>query len=767
MFNGDFERTLNKAFEYAHKSRHVFVTVEHLLIALLGNPDAREVLEVLGVEIDTLREELAKLIEQTPTLADDSGGKSMPTVAFQRVVQRSIYQVQAAERRNNPSTVKGGNVLVAIFSEQESNAVYLLQSFGVSRSQIEDFLAHGITNLEERLSKQNDENDDDDGDSVSQIFATSSQERRHSTLEQYTVHYNEIAKKNGFDPMIGRNCELDRVLQVLLRRRKNNPILVGDAGVGKTAIIEGLAQRIVAGKVPKLLQETEIFSLDVSGLIAGTKYRGDFEIRLKKIIKELNEYKYSILFIDEIHIIVGAGSTSGSSIDMSNMIKPLLSSGKIRCVGSTTFNEYRSIFSRDHALSRRFQKIDVVEPTPDEAIKILRGIKSQFEEHHQVRFSDSALVSAVTLSVRYINDRLLPDKAIDIIDEAGAAQQMLPASKRKKLLSTKDIAQVVTSITNIPVENIQHDNDAKIAHLHRNLQMLVYGQNPAIQVLCNSIKISRAGLGQPKKPTGSFLFAGPTGVGKTEVTRQLAELLGVKLLRFDMTEYMEKHSVSRLVGAPPGYVGYEQGGLLTDQVHKNPYAVLLFDEIEKAHPDVYSILLQVMDYGKLTDSNGRTSDFTNLIIVLTTNTGSHQISKNAMGFGENKSDSDVLNEINSTFTPEFRNRLDSVVVFQPLSQDIILNVVDKFVGQLQVQLQKRKVELRLTPAAKQWLADHGYDKKMGARPMARLIHEKIKRPLADDILFGSLKSGGKVRVSANKDGLKLTITSQQSIIQKS
>ena len=740
MLNKELEITLNEAFQYARAHRHEFMTVEHLLMALLDNADAKKVLEACSADLEKIRVELAEFITQTtPYLPEDQGEntETQPTLGFQRVLQRAVFHVQSSGKQE----VTGANVLVAIYSEQESHAVYVLKSFDVSRLDIVNFISHGVEDEETELD---DNLGQEEGES-----ATESE----SSLSSLCSNLNEAAERGEIDPIIGRDAELERCIQVLCRRKKNNPLLIGEAGVGKTAIAEGLAYRIVQGDVPEVIENATVFSLDMGSLLAGTKYRGDFEKRLKALLKQLQAQEHAILFIDEIHTIIGAGAASGGVMDASNLLKPLLSAGKLRCIGSTTYGEYRTIFEKDKALVRRFQKIDVEEPSVEDTTKILIGLKEKYEEHHGIKYTNSALKAAAELSAKYINDRHLPDKAIDIIDEAGANQKVLPKSKRKKQINVAVIEQIVAKIARIPEKSVSQSDKDVLKNIDRNLKLSVFGQTEAIDVLTSAIRLSRSGLGSEDKPVGSFLFAGPTGVGKTEVTKQMAKVLSLELIRFDMSEYMERHAVSRLIGAPPGYVGYEQGGQLTDAVLKHPHSVVLLDEIEKAHPDVFNILLQVMDHGTLTDNNGRKADFRNVIFVMTTNAGVAEVSRKSIGFAHQDHSSDAMEEINRTFTPEFRNRLDNIVWFNHLDEETILQVVDKFVVELQSQLDKKQVELVLTDTATKWLAKKGYDKAMGARPMARVIQEHLRKPLANEVLFGELTDGGTVKVDLVDDAL--------------
>jgi len=742
MLNQELELSLNMAFARAREHRHEFMTVEHLLLALLSNPSAREALEACSVDIVTLRQELEAFIEQTtPVLpVSEEERDTQPTLSFQRVLQRAVFHVQSSGR----SEVAGANVLVAIFSEQESQAAYLLRKHEVSRLDVVNFISHGTRKDEPGASPgaENPVNEEQAG----------GEER----MENFTTNLNQLARVGGIDPLIGRDKELERAIQVLCRRRKNNPLLVGESGVGKTAIAEGLAWRIVQGDVPEVIKDCTIYSLDIGSLLAGTKYRGDFEKRFKALLKQLEQDTSSILFIDEIHTIIGAGAASGGQVDAANLIKPLLSSGKIRVMGSTTYQEFSNIFEKDRALARRFQKIDITEPTVEETVQILNGLKPKYEAHHDVRYTAKAVRAAVELAVKYINDRHLPDKAIDVIDEAGARARLMPVSKRKKTVNVADIETVVARIARIPEKSVSASDRDTLKTLGDRLKMLVFGQDNAIEVLTEAIKMSRAGLGQDRKPVGSFLFAGPTGVGKTEVTVQLARALGIELLRFDMSEYMERHTVSRLIGAPPGYVGFDQGGLLTDAVIKHPHAVVLLDEIEKAHPDVFNLLLQVMDNGMLTDNNGRKADFRNVVLVMTTNAGVRETERKSIGLIQQDNSTDAMEEIKKIFTPEFRNRLDNVIWFKHLDRVVIHQVVDKFIVELQAQLDAKGVSLEVSDEARDWLADKGYDKAMGARPMARAVQENLKKPLANELLFGSLVDGGSVSVALDKEKNQLT-----------
>jgi ATP-dependent Clp protease ATP-binding subunit ClpA len=737
MIAQELEVSLHMAFVEARQKRHEFITVEHLLLALLDNPSAAEALRACGASIDVLRRDLNKFIaEHTPTVAGEDEIDTQPTLGFQRVIQRAILHVQSSGKKE----VNGANVLVAIFGEKDSHAVYYLQKQGVTRLDVVNFISHGISKVPQQKAPAEGETETE-----------GEQQGSTGPLENYTLNLNAMALAGKIDPLIGRDKELERVIQTLCRRRKNNPLLVGEAGVGKTAIAEGLARRIVEGDIPEILAQANVYALDMGALLAGTKYRGDFEQRLKSVLKQLADNPNAVLFIDEIHTLIGAGAASGGTLDASNLLKPALSSGQLKCIGATTYTEYRGIFEKDHALSRRFQKIDVSEPSVAETIEILKGLKPRFEAHHGIKYSASALNSAVELSVRFITDRHLPDKAIDVIDEAGAAQRILPKSKQKKTIGKQDIEEIVAKIARIPSTHVTTDDRSSLKNLDRDLKNVVFGQDAAIDALAKAIKMARSGLGNPGKPIGAFLFSGPTGVGKTEVAKQLAYCMGIELLRFDMSEYMERHAVSRLIGAPPGYVGFDQGGQLTEAVTKKPYCVLLLDEIEKAHPDIYNILLQVMDHGTLTDNNGRKADFRNVVIIMTTNAGQEAIQKTTMGFTTEKKAGDEMVEIKRLFTPEFRNRLDAIVSFKALDHDVILRVVDKFLMQLEMQLHEKKVDAIFTDALKEHLAKKGFDPLMGARPMARLIQDTIRSALADELLFGRLASGGKVTVDLDAD----------------
>jgi ATP-dependent Clp protease ATP-binding subunit ClpA len=741
--------TLNQAFKGARLKRHEFMTVEHLLLALIDNEIAAKVLRACGADLGKLRHELTDFVDSTTPLIPDTdlGRETQPTLGFQRVLQRAVFHVQSSGKKE----VTGANVLVAIFSEQESQAVYFLKQQSVARLDVVNYITHGISKVADHGSDSGLEHSREQSDDEQ-----SGGESERSPLDAYSTNLNEEARAGRIDPLVGRLNEVERVAQILSRRRKNNPLLVGESGVGKTAIAEGLAKLIVEGEVPDILRESVVYSLDLGSLLAGTKYRGDFEKRFKGLLAELKKRPQAILFIDEIHTIIGAGAASGGVMDASNLLKPLLTSGQMRCIGSTTFQEYRGIFEKDRALSRRFQKVDVSEPSVDDTYHILRGLKTRFEEHHGLRYTDKALQAAAELAARYINDRFLPDKAIDLIDEAGAYQQLQPASKRKKIINVPEIEAIVAKIARIPPKSVSSDDREALRQLEDNLKMVVFGQDDAIAALSTSIKLARAGLKSVEKPIGSFLLAGPTGVGKTEVSRQLAKVLGLELVRFDMSEYMERHTVSRLIGAPPGYIGFDQGGLLTDAVTKHPHSVVLLDEIEKAHPEVFNLLLQVMDHGALTDNNGRKADFRNVILIMTTNAGAENISRRSIGFSEQDHGTDALEAINRMFTPEFRNRLDAIVTFKPLEEKVILNVVDKFLFELQGQLDDKRVQLEVDDAARKWLVRKGYDKTMGARPMARIIQEHIKKPLAEMVLFGALADGGGI-VHVSLDGDQLVL----------
>ncbi|MFY0596654.1 MAG: ATP-dependent Clp protease ATP-binding subunit ClpA [Cognatishimia sp.] len=755
-FSKTLEQSIHTALAQANERRHEFATLEHLLLALLDEPDALRVMRACSVDVDELRQTLLEFIEEdlSNLVVDIEGSEAVPTAAFQRVIQRAAIHVQSSGR----TEVTGANVLVAIFAERESNAVYFLQEQDMTRYDAVNYIAHGVSKDPAFGENRPVTGTDDEEDEAASGSAPQGEgEKKESALSKYCVDLNTKARAGDVDPLIGRDHEVERCIQVLCRRRKNNPLLVGDPGVGKTAIAEGLAHRIVNGQTPEVLSETTIFSLDMGALLAGTRYRGDFEERLKAVVTELEDHPDGVLFIDEIHTVIGAGATSGGAMDASNLLKPALQGGKLRTMGSTTYKEFRQHFEKDRALSRRFQKIDVSEPSVPDTIKILKGLKEYFEEHHGVKYTADAIKTAVELSARYINDRKLPDKAIDVIDEAGAAQHLVAASKRRKTIGTKEIEAVVAKIARIPPKNVSKDDAEVLKDMEKTLKRVVFGQDNAIEALSSAIKLARAGLREPEKPIGNYLFAGPTGVGKTEVAKQLASTLGVELLRFDMSEYMEKHAVSRLIGAPPGYVGFDQGGQLTDGVDQHPHCVLLLDEIEKAHPDVYNILLQVMDHGSLTDHNGRTVDFRNVILIMTSNAGAADQAKAAVGFGRERREGEDTAAVERTFTPEFRNRLDAVISFAPLGKEVILQVVEKFVLQLEAQLMDRNVHIELTRKAAEWLADKGYDDKMGARPLGRVIQEHIKKPLAEELLFGKLAKGGLVKVTVKGGDLKLDL----------
>lgn len=750
MFSKDLEQTIGQCYKRAREARHEFMTVEHLLLALLDNPSAQAVLRACGADSNRLRGELDQAIEASVSrLAEDDGRDTQPTLGFQRVLQRAVYHVQSSGKKE----VTGANVLVAIFGEKDSHAVYFLTQQDVTRLDVVNYLSHGIA----KLGDEPDGGQPAPGEGEGKAEGGDG-EGKGDALAEYATNLNEQARIGKIDPLVGRADEIERTIQVLCRRRKNNPLYVGEAGVGKTAIAEGLAKRIVEGEVPDVLSDAVIYALDLGALVAGTKYRGDFEKRLKGVLSSIRKIPGAILFIDEIHTIIGAGSASGGTMDASNLIKPALASGELRCIGSTTFQEYRGIFEKDRALARRFQKIDIVEPTVGEAYEILQGLKPRYEAHHGVTYADEALQAAVDLSVKHIADRLLPDKAIDVIDEAGARQRLLPLETRKELIDVEEIETIVAKMARIPAKQVSATDKDVLQHLERNLKMVIFGQDPAIETLASAIKLARSGLGNPDKPIGNFLFAGPTGVGKTEVTKQLALQLGIELVRFDMSEYMEPHSVSRLIGAPPGYVGFDQGGLLTEKIVKTPHCVLLLDEVEKAHPDIFNILLQVMDRGVLTDTNGREANFKNVVIVMTTNAGAAQASRRSIGFTRQDHSTDAMEVIRRSFSPEFRNRLDAVVQFQPLGFEHILRVVDKFLIELEMQLNEKHVALTASPTAREWLAQHGFDPLMGARPMARVIQDRIKRPLADELLFGKLVDGGRVNIDV-VDG-QLVVESQ-------
>ena len=743
MLDKELEQSLNNAFHRAREYRHEFITIEHLMLALLDNKDALEVLKACSVDLSKLRDELENFIgKTTPQFSEDNEDYEIqPTIGFQRVLQRAVFHVQSSGKES----VSGANVLVAMFSEPESQAVYLLSQQDVSRLDVVNFISHGVSEDEDF---ETSEIEDD-------VQPEEAPEAK--PLDQYAINLNKMAEEGKIDPLIGRTHEVERVIQILCRRRKNNPLLVGDAGVGKTAIAEGLAKRIIDGEVPDVIADAVVHSLDLGVLLAGTKYRGDFEKRLKAVLAQLKKEPHAILFIDEIHTIIGAGAASGGTMDASNLIKPVLANGELRCIGSTTFQEYRGIFEKDHALARRFQKVDINEPSVSETVSILEGLKERYEKHHNVRYTSSAIRTAAELSAKYINDRQLPDKAIDVIDEAGARQRIQPDESRKDIIESVDIEQVIAKIARIPEKTVSSSDKKLLKNLDRNLKMVVFGQDTAIDTLSEAIKLSRAGLGQENRPVGSFLFAGPTGVGKTEVTKQLAKLMGVELIRFDMSEYMERHTVSRLIGAPPGYVGYDKGGLLTEAVNKNPHAVVLLDEIEKAHPDVFNLLLQVMDHGTLTDNNGRKADFRNVVLVMTSNAGAQDLVKQSIGFKDQDMSRNSEEAINKTFSPEFRNRLDATVWFNALPKKVILSIVDKFLTEVQGQLDAKQVNLHVNDDAREWFAEHGYDINMGARPMARLISDKVRKPLANEILFGELMDGGDVYVSLKDKALDIRV----------
>jgi ATP-dependent Clp protease ATP-binding subunit ClpA len=755
MIAQELEVSLHMAFVEARQQRHEFITVEHLLLALLDNPSASEVLKACSANIDDLRRSIVQFIsDNTPVVSGSSEVDTQPTLGFQRVIQRAIMHVQSTG--NGKKEVNGANVLVAIFGEKDSHAVYYLHQQGVTRLDVVNYIAHGIKKNDSPDPRFQDESIRSDIDKQQEI------ELKNSPLDQYTVNLNISAKDGIIDPLIGRDAEVDRVIQVLCRRRKNNPLLVGEAGVGKTAIAEGLAWRIVHGQVPEVLSSAVVFSLDMGALLAGTKYRGDFEQRLKLVIKQLKEHAHAVLFIDEIHTLIGAGAASGGTLDASNLLKPALSSGLVKCIGATTFVEYRGIFEKDAALSRRFQKIDVMEPSIDQTVEILKGLKSRFEDHHHIKYSIGALQAAAELSSKYINDRHLPDKAIDVIDEAGAAQRILPKSRQKKTITRVEIEEIVAKIARIPPSTVSSDDRGRLKSLDRDLKNVVFGQDLAIDAIAGAIKMARSGLGKPDKPIGAYLFSGPTGVGKTEVARQLATILGIELIRFDMSEYMERHTVSRLIGAPPGYVGFDQGGLLTEVINKKPYCVLLLDEIEKAHPDVFNILLQVMDHGTLTDNSGRKTDFRNVIIIMTTNAGAETMQRPVIGFTGGRESGDEMADIKKLFTPEFRNRLDAIIGFKSLNMDIIVRVVDKFLLQLEAQLSDKKVEVSFTDRLRAFLAKNGFDPLMGARPMQRIIQDTIRRVLADELLFGKLSEGGRVTIDVDDQQVQLIFDSKRS-----
>jgi len=752
MLSKELEASLNVAFNEARNKRHEYITVEHLLLALLDNSSANSVLRACGADLPRLKGDISRYLdENTPVFHEDQIGEVQPTLGFQRVLQRAVFHVQSSGKKE----VTGANVLVAIYGEQESQAIFLLHQQDINRLDIINYVSHGISKISE------------DEDRHSDIDSTADEggETEQQPLDKYATNLNVKAMQNKIDPLIGREQEIERTIQILCRRRKNNPLLVGEAGVGKTAIAEGLAKKVVDDEVPEILNGSTIYSLDLGALVAGTKYRGDFEKRLKGVLKQLADDPGAILFIDEIHTIIGAGSASGGVMDASNLIKPMLASGELKCIGSTTYQEFRGIFEKDRALTRRFQKVDIEEPSIADTVEILRGLKSHYEAHHNVKYSLNALKSAVELSSRYMMDRFLPDKAIDVIDEAGAHRNMNNTDGRAKNINVTDIENIIAKIARIPAKTVSSSDTAVLENLTRNLKLVVFGQDEAIDAISNAIKMSRSGLGNPDKPVGSFLFAGPTGVGKTEVTRQLAKVMGIELIRFDMSEYMERHTVSRLIGAPPGYVGFDQGGLLTDSINKHPHAVLLLDEIEKAHPDVFNLLLQVMDHGTLTDTNGRKTDFRNVILIMTTNAGAQLMSRRSMGFTEQTHETDGMEELKRMFTPEFRNRLDSIVQFKALDERTISNVVDKFIIELEHQLEQKRVSMHVDEDARKWLATKGYDPKMGARPMARVIQEHLKRLLADELLFGRLSKGGRVdvRLDRSRDELKIEIHDREAV----
>lgn len=761
-FATELEQSLHRALRLANERRHEFATLEHLLLSLCEDNDAKSVMRACNVDVDQLRDQLIEYLDdELSNLVVEVGDDAKPTAGFQRVIQRAVYHVQSSGR----DEVTGANVLVAIFAERESHAVYFLQEQDMTRLDAVSYISHGIAKAagmsERRPVRGADETGDGEGGEGEKVVKEGSE-----ALEAYCVDLNEKARSGRIDPVIGREQELERTIQILCRRQKNNPLFVGDPGVGKTAIAEGLARRIVLGEVPEVLKNTTIYALDMGTLLAGTRYRGDFEERLKAVIQELENHEDAVLFIDELHTVIGAGATSGGAMDASNMLKPALASGSIRCMGSTTYKEYRGYIEKDRALLRRFQKIDVNEPTLDDAVKILQGLKPYFEDYHKIRYTNEAVKAAVELSAKYINDRKLPDKAIDIIDEVGAAQMLLPESRRKKSIGVKDVENVVAKIARIPPKSVSKDDKESLKNLDGELKKVVYGQDQAIEALATAFKMSRAGLREPEKPIGSYLFSGPTGVGKTEVARQLARIMGMELIRFDMSEYMERHTVSRLIGAPPGYVGFDQGGMLTDAIDQHPHAVLLLDEIEKAHPDLFNILLQIMDYGKLTDHNGKKIDFRNVVLIMTTNAGAAEMTKQAIGFGRGTKDDEGDEAIKRLFTPEFRNRLDAVIGFGHLPREVIYRVVDKFVDDLETQLGDRKVEIKLTDKAREWLADKGYDHLYGARPLARVIQEHVKKPLADELLFGALAKGGRVTVDEQDGELTFGFKSREASKKK-
>ena len=750
MLSKELEFTLNLAFKEAREKQHEFMTVEHLLHALLGNPSAVEVLRACGADIEKLKQDLTRFLDETtPLLTQDDARETQPTLGFQRVLQRAVFHVQSSDK----TEVTGANVLVAIFSEQESQAVYFLNKLNITRLDVVNFISHGISKVHDQTEEPLE----------SSSTATAPDGAQKQPLESFAVNLNELAAQGKIDPLIGRRAEFQRTVQILCRRRKNNPLFVGEAGVGKTALAEGLAKMIVEGDVPDVLLGSTIYSLDLGSLVAGTKYRGDFEKRFKGVLTQLRKEAGAILFIDEIHTIIGAGAASGGVMDASNLIKPLLASGELKCIGSTTYQEYRGIFEKDHALARRFQKIDIDEPSVEETVEILKGLRSRFEEHHKVRYSARALRAAAELSDRYITDRHLPDKAVDVIDEAGASQQLRKPSRRKKTIGINDIETIISQMARIPAKTVTASDKETLRNLERNLKMVVYGQDKAIDTLASAIKMSRSGLGAENKPIGSYLFAGPTGVGKTEVTRQLARIMGLDLVQFDMSEYMERHTVSRLIGAPPGYVGFDQGGLLTEAITKNPHVILLLDEIEKAHPDVFNLLLQVMDHGTLTDNNGRKADFRNVMLIMTTNAGAQEMDRPSIGFTRQDHTSDGMEVIRRLFTPEFRNRLDAIVQFNALDPTVITQVVDKFIFELEAQLQEQQVTIEVDESARLWLARHGYEPKMGARPMARIIQQHIKKPLAEELLFGKLAHGGHLIIREEGDKLEFEFEEKECV----
>lgn len=750
MLNKELENTLNTAFKQARDKHHEFMTVEHLLLSLSDNQTASDILRACGINLDKLRNDLQNFLnETTPLLPPNDERETQPTLGFQRVLQRAVFHVQSSGKRE----VTGANVLVAIFSEQESQAVYFLKKQDISRLEVVNYISHGISKIgEDEPAAGNATAEDGPPENASQ-----------NPLTLYATNLNKLALAGKIDPLIGRKHEVERTIQILCRRRKNNPLFVGEAGVGKTALAEGLAKMIVDGEVPEVLADATIYSLDLGSLLAGTKYRGDFEKRLKAVLSQLKKEEGSVLFIDEIHTIIGAGAASGGAMDASNLIKPVLASGDLKCIGSTTYQEYRGIFEKDRALARRFQKIDVSEPTVEECYQILMGLKPKFEEYHQIRYTQQAIRTAVELAERYINERHLPDKAIDVIDEAGANQRLLAPSKRKKTIGVKEIEAIVAKIARIPPKTVSSSDKEALRNLDRDMKLVIYGQDDAVETLATAIKLSRAGLGNEEKPIGSFLLAGPTGVGKTEVTRQLARIMGIELIRFDMSEYMERHTVSRLIGAPPGYVGFDQGGLLTEAINKHPHAVVLLDEIEKAHPDVFNLLLQVMDHGSLTDNNGRKADFRNVVLIMTTNAGADQLNRASIGFSNQDHSTDGMEVIKKVFSPEFRNRLDAIVQFKGLTLDTISQVVDKFLFEFEAQLEDKGVTLSVDNEARSWLAINGYDPKMGARPMARVIHENVKKPLAEELLFGKLLNGGHITIRVKDDQLLLDVESKEEV----